>query len=182
MKTLMKILLTTIFVGLLSIVHAQLNGLGDFKLNKTKVDYVISKYPVFQEITDSTDYPLTRRFYCEKYKIVDVYLKNIYLTFYNDYLVDFESSRDKSIETYLVLKYGRPVIQQFFSTVNIDNTVYNEDRRIFTWDGEDSIKIVSTHTKRYNTYFNVVVDDYLYIYDEKYLEKIKNYDGNRRNN
>lgn len=165
MKILMKILLTTIFVILFTtITNAQLNGLGDFKLNKTKVDYVVTKYPTFLEITDSTDYPLTRRFYCEKYKILDVYLKHIYLTFYNDYLVDFESDREKLIETYLVLKYGRPVIQQFFSTVQMDNTIYNEDRRIFQWNGDDSIKIVSTYTKRYNNYFNVVVDSYLYIY------------------
>ena len=175
----MKILLTTIFLLLTTIItNAQLNGLGDFKLNKTKIDYVINRYPIFQEITDSTDYS-TRRFYCEKYKVLNVYLKHIYLTFYNDFLVDFESDREKSIEIYLVLKYGRPVIQQVFNTVNIDNIIYNEDRKIFTWVGENGIKIVSAYTKRFNNYFDIVVDDYLYIYDDKYLEKIKKYNENR---
>lgn len=167
----MKTLLLIIFVVITTVTNAQ-DGLGDFKLNKTKVEFVISKYPTFLEITDSNDCSLVRKFYCEKYEMLNVELKNIYLIFYNDYLVDFKCDREKLIDIYLASKYGRPKIQQTLNVVKIDNISYDEDCQIFEWKNRN-INIVSTHTRRFNDYFNVLINSYLYIHDTNGIQKIK---------
>ena len=159
------------------ITNAQ-SGLGDFKLNKTKIDYVISKYPTFIEITDSNDCELVRRFHSDKYEILDVTLNNLYLTFYDDYLVDFKCDRDKLIEIYFASKYGRPQVSQSFDGINIDNIKYEEDKTLFKWEN-DNIITISTYTKRFNDYFKVMVDSYFNIYDNNKIQKIKNCNGTR---
>ena len=165
----MKILLTTLFLIVFISINAQI-GLGDFKLNKTKVDYVVSKYPTFKEIiTDSCQ--LVRKFYCKKYEVLDVSLNNIYLTFYDDYLVDFKCDKDKLIDIYVASKYGRPQIKQSIDSVRVDKVKYDEEVIVFKWIKDDIITI-STSTRRFNEYFNIIVDSYFNIYDEDKKEKI----------
>ena len=172
----MKILLTTLLLIVLSITNAQ-TGLGDFKLNKTKVDYIVSKYPTFKEIKVNDSCPLVRKFYSEKYEILDVCLNNIYLTFYDDYLVDFKCDKDKLIDIYVVSKYGRPNIKQFIDTIRVERVKYDEEVIIFKWVKDDIITI-STSKRMFNEYFNVIVESYFNIYDEDKKEKIIKCNGN----
>jgi hypothetical protein len=154
------------------------SGLGDFKLNKTKIDYVISKYPTFIEITDSNDCQLVRKFHSDKYEILDVTLTNLNLIFYDDYLVDFKCDRDKLIEIYFASKYGRPKISRSFDTININNVKYENDKTVFMWEN-DHVKTISTFTRRFNDFFKVMVDSYFNIYDNNKIQKIKDCNGTR---
>lgn len=172
MRTLLIILLTLFCIN----VKSQ-TGLGDFKLNKTRVDYVVSKYPDFKEITDSTDCPLVRKFICQKFKMLNIDIDNIELIFYDDYLISFKCERNPLIENYLASKFGRPKIKQLNHSVKIDNVSYDEEINTFEWcDGD--IKTISTYTKQYNQFFKVLVNNYFNIYN-KDIEKIINCNGRK---
>jgi hypothetical protein len=150
-------------------------GLGDFKLNKTKVDFVISKYPCIKEITDSTDCPLVRKFVCQRYKMLNIDILNIRLIFYNDILIDFKCDRDPLIEKYFVSKHGRPHIKQDNHSVIFENVSYSEEINEFKWI-DKNITTISTYTKQFNEFFNIIVDSYFNIYI-KDIEKITNCNG-----
>lgn len=148
-------------------------GLGDFKINKTKVDFVISKYPSFKEVTDSTDYPLSRRFRCDSYRMLNIDVTNIEVYFYNDLLISFKCDRNPLIENYLASKYGRPKITQDLSKVKNDFVTYDEEITTYIWN-DDNIETVSTCTKQFNDFFKVLTNCYFYIY-LKGSEKITKY-------
>lgn len=161
MKILMFILLMILCVS----VKSQ-TGLGDFKLNKTKIDFIISKYPDFVEMTDSTDSFLVRRFESTNYKILNIEVKNINLIFYEDYLVSFSCDRDVLIDNYLTSKYGKPQVRETIQVVKIDNVVYNEEKVLSEWKNRDII-MVSSYTKQFNDYFKVMVNNHFNIYLKK---------------
>ena len=152
-------------------------SLGDFKLNKTRVDYVVSKYPDFKEITDTTDCPLVRKFICQRFKMLNIDIDNLELIFYDDYLISFKCERNPLIENYLASKYGRPKIKQSNNEVKITNVSYDEEINIFEWRDGDIITI-STYTKQYNQFFKVLVNNYFNIYI-KDIEKIINCNGRK---
>ena len=172
----MKSLLFTLTLLLFCLISNAQDGLGEFKISKTKVDFVISKYPEFVEVTDSTDYPLARKFHCEKYKMLNIEVSDIEVFFYNDILISFRCNRDPLIEIYLASKYGRPKINQKNHVINVDQfTSYDEETNTYTWDNEKgSISAISTYTRQFNQYFKVMTNSYFYIY-LKGSEKITNY-------
>ena len=172
----MRILLSILLLLFCINVKSQ-TGLGDFALNKTKVDYVVSKYQDFKEITDSTDCLLVRKFTCQKFKMLNIDIDDIELIFYDDYLISFKCERTPLIENYLALKYGRPKIKLLNHEIKIDNVSYDEEINTLEWRDGDIITI-STYTKQYNQFFKVLVNDYFNIYI-KDIEKIINCNGRK---
>lgn len=172
----MKKLLLILLLLVPCLLSAQ-NGLGDFKINKTKIDFVISKYPDFKEVTDSTDYYLTRRFQCEKFRMLNIDVTGIEVYFYNDLLISFRCDRNPLIENYLASKYGRPEITQNMTKVKTDFVIYDEEYTSYVWE-DDGIKIISTYTKQFNDHFKVLTNCYFYIY-LKGSEKITKYNGSK---
>ena len=158
----MRILLSILLLLFCINVKSQ-TGLGDFKLNKTRVDYVVSKYPDFIETTDSTDCLLVRKFTCQKFKILNIDIDDIELIFYDDFLISFKCERNPLIENYLALKYGRPKIKQLDHDIKIDNVSYDEEINTFQWYNGDIITI-STYTKQYNQFFKILVNNYFNIF------------------
>lgn len=169
----MKTFFSFIVFFLFCLVVKSQTELGDFKINKTTVDFAVSKYPDFVEITDSTRCPFVRKFECKKYTMLKMNVYDIELMFYNDILIEFKCSRDPVIEKYITSKYGNPNFTQDSHIVKIDNIFYQEEINKFKWFNGDIITI-STYTKRYNKYFNITVNSYFNIYLIKDLEKITN--------
>lgn len=151
----------TILLLLFCISTKSQTGLGDFKIDKTKVDFVISKYPDFKEITDSNSQ--TRKFICEKYRMLNIDVKNIELIFYNDYLINFKCDRDPLIERYLYSKYGRPKVKQTNHVVEIYYITYDEEIHIFEWK-HNNIVTISSYTKQWHDHFDVIVNSNFNIY------------------
>jgi len=169
MKTLFKIF----FIPLLFIVlstNAQ-NNLCVFELNKTKIDFIVSKYPTFKEVTTDNDCYLVRKFHCEEYDTLNINLQNVYLTFYNDYLVDIKFDRSELMEKYFTSKCGNPDINISIDSVRVDDVKFDDELTTVKWKN-DSIFIILTYINRHNQYFNVFVDSYFNIYDSSKREKI----------
>lgn len=164
-----KIFLFFIFFCLIQTANTQ--GLGEFIIDKTKVDFIVSKYPAFKEVYDESN-SLIRTFTCKEYKILNINITNITLIFYNDYLINFKCDRNVLIDNYLVSKLGKSENKQKHISVKINEIVYEQDETINKWV-KDDIVVLSTYTKITNKHFNILTNNYINIFDKKINEKLK---------
>jgi hypothetical protein len=165
-----KIFLFVIFFCLIQTANTQ--GLGEFIIDKTKVDFIVSKYPEFKEIYNYKSNPLVREFSCKQYKILNIDVTNITVIFYNDFLINFKCDRSVLIDNYLISKLGKSETKQKKITMKINNIVYEQHEVIKTWFKGDVV-VLSTYTKINNKYFDILTNNYINIFNEKIHQKIK---------
>jgi len=198
----MKIFLTIILLVLSNINLYSQEGVGKFKINKSTVDVIkdveseIGKtYDItnvlefynnhyingdlkFQEIImdTTTNCKNSRIFYISEYTISNIKLKEIYLVFFKDLLVEFRCDKSKELDILFSRKYGRPYVFQKLSPDMVSNTLkYDEHMTKFVWR-ESNITTISFEKKQV---FDGIVRDagsYFIIYDVTYRKIIEDCD------
>lgn len=187
----MKCIFTLTLILLSFVVFSQrIDGIGQFKIDKTTIKIIsdIEKEIKYDcEITNEIDFQLDKRqgfsfkeiildssdlrlFYLSEYVVNGIKLFNIYLFFYNDYLIQFLCDRNKDVSLSFTHKYGRPIIEQ--RTIPINNTKlnlnYDEHISKHTWIGINNIIAISYEKKQVFDGVYREVDSYFKVYDRTY--------------
>lgn len=166
-----------IFFLLPCLAHAQLQGIGIFKINKsttslidsisiqssvpiekTEKDILMIVYQslgshltnkIIEVKRDSNDYyggtsesflqKNVRVFYINYYKVVDIDIEDIFLTFYKDTLVQFKCKSSSDFVYALNIKYGKPEVKRTEKTILCQNgygatTTHEEHTRYSSWN------------------------------------------------
>ena len=182
-------------------------GIGKFKINKSTTDVIdniekdvkssfeITNIVEFYNNLYTIDLQLkeiifddsisvcrdSRIFYISSYSISNIELKNIYLLFYKDVLIEFRCDKNKELDVLFTMKYGRPyILQRSYSNVHSNTLVYDEHIYRFLWK-EGSILTISLDKKQV---FDGIVRDagsYFIMYDVMYKKVIEDCDIFREN-
>jgi hypothetical protein len=190
----------TLILILIGISTYAQEGIGKFKINSSKIDIIkdVEKelgtlYEItnviefytnhyvggglkFQEILLDTNCRNTKIFYLSEYTISNIKLKEVYLAFYNDILIEFRCNKNKELDILFSKKYGRPYV---FDKVNPDvhsNTLkYDEHTTKFVWR-EGNITTVSFEKKQLFDGITRDAGSYFIIYEVMYKKIIEECD------
>jgi len=190
----MKKYLIILFLFLFGVSYSQ-DGIGKFKINKTRIEIikeiekeinvdceitseqefnndVYSKEFIFKEIFNDTS---TRIFYISNYIISDIKLFSVYLIFEDDYLIEFKCDKNKDLDILLARKYGRPYVEQKLMPYNNSLLKYDESIIKLIWK-KDDIRTISFEKTQMFDGFVRKAESYFKIYDRNHiniLNKIK---------
>lgn len=206
----MKIFLTIILLVLSNIHLYSQEGIGKFKINKSTIDVIkdvgseIGKtYEIinflefynnhyngedlkFQEIImdTTTICKNSRIFYLSEYTISNIKLKEIYLVFFKEILVEFRCIKSKELDLLFSKKYGRPYIFEKLSPDLISNILkYDEHMTKFIWR-KNNITTISFEKKQVFGGITRDAGSYFIIYDmthRKIIEDCDIFDDNFEN-
>jgi hypothetical protein len=179
----------------------KLEGIGKFKIGETTTDIIKDieketsttcsitnavelyndlydnndKIEIFEVLLDTTCKE-TRIFYISKYKISNIELKNIFLVFNEDYLIEFRCDKNKDLDILFAKKYGRPYIyQKDFSNLESNTLKYDEHIKRFLWKNLNIIAISFEKKQTFGEVNRDVISIFI-IYDKLYRKVINDCD------
>ena len=125
---------------------------------------------------DTTYCPNSRIFYLSDYVISDIKLKNIFLLFYKENLVEFRCDKNKELDLVFSRKYGRPYVFDKI-TPNVTNSTLKFDEHItkFVWKS-GTITTISFEKKQIFDGITREAGSYFVIYDSMYRKIIEDCD------
>ena len=103
-----------------------------FEVKRNSDDY-------YHGTSESYLQPAVSVFYLNYYKISDIDIEDIYLTFYKDTLIQFKSKSTAVFVDALNTKYGKPILKRETKNIYCENgfgasTEHEEHNRYSTWD------------------------------------------------
>lgn len=197
----MKRIITITLMLLIGVItYAQKpEGIGKFKINKSTVEIIndiekeigkpceITNMIAFYSqsstgveleeiLLDTTLCNNSRIFYLSEYTISDIKLKNIFLLFYKDNLVEFRCDKNKEIDILFSRKYGRPYVFDKIIPNCINSTLkYDEHITKFVWKS-GTITTISFEKKQVFDGINREAGSYFVMYDSMYRKIINTCD------
>ena len=169
-------------------------GIGIFKINKSNTSIITDvekEIGLNCEITNNIEFynnlynndikfvevlqddSNTRIFFISDYTISNIKLKNIYLLFYKDNLINFTCDRNADMELLFTKKYGRPYIFQYtHPNVHMNDLIYDEHINKFIWK-EKNITTISYDNKQVFDGITRDAGSYFIIYNITYRKIIE---------